>query len=117
MKFLIDAHLPPSLCRVFTAAGQDAIHTISLATGNETPDGKLTELAACEQRVIVSKDSDFYFSHLLQGRPEKLLLVQVGNMRLRDLLKLFETHLPEIVAALENNSLVEIDRVRLTVHE
>ncbi|MBE2285975.1 MAG: hypothetical protein IAE77_21135 [Prosthecobacter sp.] len=26
MKFLIDAHLPPALRRVFAAAGHDAIH-------------------------------------------------------------------------------------------
>ncbi len=28
MKFLIDAHLPPSLRAVFQAAGHDAIHTL-----------------------------------------------------------------------------------------
>jgi predicted nuclease of predicted toxin-antitoxin system len=53
----------------------------------------------------------------LHGKPAKLLLVKAGNLRLRDLLKLFEDHLPEIVAALERNSLVEIDRVRVTVHK
>ncbi|MDZ4405924.1 hypothetical protein [Prosthecobacter sp.] len=30
MKFLIDAHLPPSLRAVFHAAGHEAIHTLDL---------------------------------------------------------------------------------------
>ena len=117
MKFLNDAHLPPSLGRVFQAAGHDAIHTSGLASGNATVDGALADLATREQRIIISKDSDFFYSHLLHGKPSKLLLVRVGNLRLRDLLQLFETHLTEIVAALEKNSLVEIDRVRVTVHD
>ena len=117
MKFLLDAHLPPSLCGVFQRAGHDAVHTASLPAANATQDKFLNQLAESEQRVVVTKDSDFYFSHQLHGKPARLLLVRAGNLRLRALLKLFEEHLPEIVAALENNSLVEIDRVRITVHK
>ena len=117
MKFLLDAHLPPSLGRVFEAAGHDAIHTSRLQTGNATADGVLTDFSEREQRVVVTKDSDFYYSHMLHGKPAKLLLVRAGNLRLHDLLTLFETHLTEIVSALEENSLVEIDRSRITVHD
>ena len=117
MRFLLDAHLPPSLGRVFAAAGHDAVHTSSLQTGNATADGTLAELSERERRVVVTKDSDFYYSHMLHGKPAKLLLVRAGNLRLRDLVKLFETHLPEIISALENNSLVEIDRSQITIHD
>lgn len=117
MKFLLDAHLPPSLCGVFQRAGHDAVHTTALPSGNATVDKSINELAEQEQRVVVTKDSDFYFSHQLHGKPARLLLVKAGNLRLRDLLKLFEDHLPEIIAALENNSLVEIDRVRIIAHK
>jgi len=64
-------------------------------------------------RMIVTKDTDFYHSHLLQGRPWKLLLVRTGNIRTRDLKALFQTHLSAIVAALEQNSLVELDRQKV----
>lgn len=117
MRFLLDAHLPPSLGRVFEAAGHDAIHTSSLQTGNATTDGRLAEFSERERRVVVTKDSDFYYSHMLHGKPAKLLLVRAGKLRLGDLLKLFEAHLPEIVSALEKNSLVEIDRSRITIHD
>jgi predicted nuclease of predicted toxin-antitoxin system len=40
MKFLIGAHLPPSLRGVFQAAGHDAIHTLDL------PDQKMPRVMA-----------------------------------------------------------------------
>jgi predicted nuclease of predicted toxin-antitoxin system len=39
-----------------------------------------------------------------------LLLVRTGNIRTRDLKTLFEANLSKIIAALEQNSLVELDR-------
>jgi predicted nuclease of predicted toxin-antitoxin system len=58
---------------------------------------------------VFSKDTDFFYSHVLQGRPWKLLLVRIGNARARDVKALFERNVPEIVAALEEYSLVELD--------
>jgi predicted nuclease of predicted toxin-antitoxin system len=115
MNFLVDAHLPPSLCALLQAAGHDALHTSRLRAQNQTPDEILNELSAREHRVVVTKDLDFYHSHLLQGKPWKLLLVRTGNIRTRDLKALFQTHLSAIVAALEQNSLVELDRQKAQV--
>lgn len=110
MKFVVDAHLPPRLCAVLQAAGHDAIHTGQLVARNQTPDEIINQLSLAEQRVVVTKDSDFYHSHLLQGKPWKLLLVRTGNIRTRELTELFQRHLPAIVAAFEENSLVELGR-------
>lgn len=115
MNFTVDAHLPPGLCAVLQAAGHDAIHTRQLPAENRTTDEVINALSLREQRVVVTKDTDFYHSHLLHGRPWKLLLVRTGNIRTRDLKALFERHLPEIVAALEQNSLVELDRQTVRV--
>jgi predicted nuclease of predicted toxin-antitoxin system len=115
MKFLVDAHLPPRLCAVLQAAGYDAIHTSTLSTQNRTPDEVINQVSLAEKRVVVTKDSDFYHSHLLQGKPWKLLLVRTGNIRTRELTALFERHLPAIVAAFEGNSLVELDRQTVQV--
>ena len=109
MNFLVDAHLPPGLCALLQAAEHDAIHTRQLPAQNRTPDEVINTLSLQEQRVVVTKDTDFYHSHLLHGKPWKLLLVRTGNIRTRDLKALFERHLPEIIAALEQNSLVELD--------
>src|SRR5271170_5915442 len=115
MKFVVDAHLPPGLCALLEAAGHDAIHTSRLTAQNRTADEILNQLSLREQRVVVTKDSDFYHSHLLHGKPWKLLLVRTGNIRTRDLKALFQTHLSTIVAALEQNSLVELDRQKVKV--
>ena len=117
MNFLVDAHLPPGLCIAFRAAGHDAIHTHQLPAQNRTSDEAINQVSEREQRVVVTKDADFYHSHLLHGKPRKLLLVRTGNIRTRDLQTLFRRHLPTILAALEQNSLVALDReaVRIIV--
>ena len=110
MKFLVDAHLPPSLCALLRAAGHEAVHTSVLPARNRTPDGIINDLSMRDQRVVVTKDTDFYHSHVLQKKPWKLLLVRTGNLRTRVLKKLCQRHLPAITAALEKNSLVELHR-------
>ncbi len=110
MKFVVDAHLPPGLCALLQAAGHDAIHTRQLTEQNRTTDEVLNALSLKEKRVVVTKDTDFYHSHVLHGKPWKLLLVRTGNIRTRDLRAVSGRHLPDIIAALEQNSLVELDR-------
>ena len=83
MKFLVDAHLPPSLCAVLQAAGHDAIHANQLTAHNQMPDEIINQLSLAEQRAVVTKHSDFYHSHLLLGKPWKLLLVRTGNIRMK----------------------------------
>lgn len=94
MKFLVDAHLPRSLCAVLSARGHEALHTFDL--------------------LVITKDTDFFYSHLLQGRPWKLLLIRTGNISTRDLKALLERNLPLIEAAIQNHTLVELDRVAVT---
>ena len=115
MKFLIDAHLPPSLRAVFLAAGHDAIHTLDMPDQNASRDGLLNEVSMAEMRVVVTKDTDFYYSHLLHGRPWKLVLVRTGNLGLMATKLMFETHLPEIEIALQRCTLVELDQQMVSV--
>ena len=77
-------------CRAGCAAvlaqhGHDAMHTLDLPARNATKDGVINQLSFDEQRVVVSKDTDFFYSHLLHGRPWKLLLVKTGNISTREL--------------------------------
>ena len=115
MKFLVDAHLPLSLCALLHAAGHDALHTTGLPAQNKTPDRVINELSVTDERVVISKDTDFYYSHVLHRRPWKLLLVRTGNLRARELKELFTRQLPAILYALENNSLVELDRASVQI--
>ena len=110
MKFLLDAHLPPSLAVLLAGAGHDAIHTRDLPAQNRTRDGVITEISVRDERVVITKDTDFFYSHVLHGRPWKLLLVRTGNIGTGELRRLFARHLPEIESALSSHTLVELDR-------
>jgi len=94
--------------------GHDANHTLDLPAKNATKDTILNQISIDEQRVVISKDADFFYSHLVLGRPWKLVLVKTGNMSTDELCSLFERHLSEITAALEQHTLVEIDRTAIT---
>lgn len=85
MNFIVDAQLPRALCGVLREAGYDALHTSELPEQNRTPDRTINALSVSEQRVVISKDTDFYYSHVLYGRLYKLLLIRTGNIGVRDL--------------------------------
>jgi len=114
VKFLVDAHLPPGLCELLAARGHDVLHTRQLPHGNATADHDLNELSIVQQRVMISKDSDFFYSHLLQGCPWKLLLIKTGNISTHDLCTLFARNLATIEDTLQNHTLVEIDHATVT---
>ena len=91
--------------------GHDAKHTLDLPSGNATKDQVINQLSFDERRIVVSKDTDFFYSHHLQHRPWKLLLVKTGNISTRELRELFERSLPAIETAFQSCTLVEIDRL------
>ena len=114
MNFLVDAQLPRRVCAILAQHGHHAIHTRDLPTGNATKDSIINEISVNEQRVVVSKDSDFFYSHVLQGRPWKLLLIKTGNIPAQTLCALLERHLSAIEAVLQTHTLIEIDHSTVT---
>lgn len=109
MKFLVDAHLPSALCALLRQHGLDAIHTRELPAQNATSDEAINRLSMEEKRIVVTKDTDFYYSHLLHGKPFKLVLIRTGNLGKAGLLSLFARHLDAVLELLRNNTLVELD--------
>ena len=97
MNFLVDAQLPRRMTAWLTVAGSNAIHTLELPDANRTTDEQINDVAVREQRVVVTKDADFVDSHLLRGRPPKLLLISTGNIRNQDLEALLVPLIPDIV--------------------
>ena len=67
MKFLVDAHLPQGPCTALQIAGHDAVHTSQLSARNRTTDEVINELSLLEQRVVVTKDSDYRADSLADG--------------------------------------------------
>ena len=113
MKFLVDAHLPLAICRILKAAGHDVVHTRDLPAGNATTDAEINRISTTQQRIVISKDADFFYSHTLHGQPWKLVLVRTGNLNRAALAAIFERHVRSIETALADNTLIELDRFRV----
>jgi len=116
MNFLIDAQLPRRLARLLTAAGHDAVHTLDLPSANHTTDAEINAISIQEQRVVVTKDSDFVDSFLLSNEPYKLLLISTGNISNKDLEALCTPQIPTIVATFQTHDYVELTNTALIVH-
>ncbi len=101
---------------MFAELGHDAIHTLGLPLGNATPDEEIIRIAVDEDRMVLTKDSDFLDSFLLHGLPPRLCLVSTGNVSnavLTELLKGFFVSLRDVI---ESASLLELTPYSLTIH-
>ena len=115
MKLLVDAQLPRRMTAWLVAAGCDAIHTLDLPDANRTTDEQVNDIADREQRTVATKDADFVDSHLLRGRPAKLLLISTGNISNRDLEALMVPLIPDIVREFQAHSFLEVGRAGIVV--
>jgi predicted nuclease of predicted toxin-antitoxin system len=117
VRIIIDAQLPLSPCNFFREKGIDAIHTLELPKGNRTTDAEVLEIAASQERVVISKDVDFLDSFLISGKPRKLIVIRTGNISNPELLKIFETHFELVTAMISRSNLVEISKSEIAEHE
>ena len=116
MKFIVDAQLPKRLAFRLNEAGFDAIHTKDLPKKNRTSDDEINQLSLLQERIVITKDSDFLNSFLLQQRPYKLLLVTTGNISNNDLELLFVTNLQQMTTLFATHRFIELSRDSITVH-
>ncbi len=109
MKFILDAHLPKSLAILLVSLAYDAIHTLDLPLKNATGDAYINQISMQQQRVVISKDSDFFDTFNAKKEPHKLLFLTVGNIRNSQLLALFSQNVSIIVRELTHSDVVEMN--------
>jgi predicted nuclease of predicted toxin-antitoxin system len=118
MRFLIDAQLPRRLADWLDQSGFDSIHTLDLPRGNRTPDGELISISIEEKRILVTKDSAFVDSFLLQNEPQELLLVSTGNISNADLEVIFRQNIEKLEEAFNTGSrFLELSSAAIIVHD
>ncbi|MDJ0549122.1 MAG: DUF5615 family PIN-like protein, partial [Microcystis sp. M49637_WE12] len=117
MNFLVDAQLPVRLARFLQAAGHGTIHTKDLPQQNATTDAEINALSIQQNRIVITKDTDFLDSFLISQEPYKLLLVTTGNITNVELEALFQNNLPQIKALFTQHSLIEMSRNSIIVHQ
>jgi len=109
MKFLIDAQLPYRLKPWLLANGFDAVHTTDLPEQNLTADLTIADVADNEDRIVISKDSDFLKLHILQDKPQKLLMITTGNIVNKELVALFERNFEIVTKMFDSYDVVEMN--------
>jgi predicted nuclease of predicted toxin-antitoxin system len=100
VKFLVDNQLPVVLCHFINAQGSDCQHVLEVGLAR-AQDLLIWQQAIETNRVIVSKDEDFFFLASLPGSKGRLVWVRLGNCRKSVLLREFERRWPNVIASLE----------------
>jgi len=116
VRVIVDAHLPKRLSEFLSVHGIESKHTLDLPKMNATSDTEIIRFADGENRIVISKDSDFLDNYILDGSPKKLLIVSTGNINNRDLIRLFEKNLETLKSLFEENSVIEINEEEIQVH-
>ena len=101
MKFLVDNQLPRELARWLVTQGHDAQHVLDRGQG-QTDDRQLWSEALAEDRVMVSKDEDFFILAMHVDDSGRLLWLRIGNCRTAALIASFEKSLPAILDAFQS---------------
>ena len=108
MKFLVDVQLPGTLARWLRGRDCDAVHALERDLGR-ADDLALWQLAQEEDRIMISKDEDFFILAMRPKDSGRLLWLRVGNCRTAALLTLLNRQWPAIVQAFESDQqIVEV---------
>lgn len=104
VKFFVDTQLPPLLAKFLTEKQYNAIHTTDFPEGHLLQDSEIVRIAIAENRIVITKDSDFLDNYLLKGAPPKILLLKLSNISNRDLLHVIDLYLQQIVEQFETQA-------------
>lgn len=104
MKFILDANIPPSLAEEFSEF--EVYLSSSLPQGNASKDSEIIKYALENELILITKDIDFYYSFIQSKKPQKVILVKLGNMKIRELRSYFRLNMEEILNHLNDHSML-----------
>lgn len=94
--------------------GFDAIHTTHFHEGHLLQDAQIAKIALDENRIIVTKDSDFPDSFFLKGAPPRLIYLRLGNIRNRELTAFLEARWTLVEGLLaEDSGMIVLNKEQL----
>jgi predicted nuclease of predicted toxin-antitoxin system len=116
MKFLIDNALSPMIAIGLQQAGFDAVHVCDYGM-HASEDIEIFELAAQENRTVVSADTDFGTLLALrqERKPSVILFRRNSNRRPENQLQILLVNLPNLQESIEAGSIIIFDRDRIRI--
>jgi len=115
VRFLVDNAVSPFVARGLTANGHDAIHVRDLGMA-ASPDPPIFELAAQQDRILISGDTDFGALLAFQESPKpSFILFRQTDKRPTSQLKLLLAHLPQLEDDLSAGCVVVFDDARIRI--
>ena len=108
VRFLIDAQLPPLLCRWLAEQGHDAVHVQELGmAGADDPD--IWSTAIKDSRVLLTKDEDFAIMRQRSADGPVVCWLRVGNVTNPTLLQWLAPRFPQMCDAISaSEQLIEL---------
>jgi predicted nuclease of predicted toxin-antitoxin system len=97
-KIICDVHIALKVVRFFEKKGYEAVHVNDILDSYYTTDAAISNYANENGFTVMTKDIDFKNSHLLLGKPNKVLHVTLGNISTNRLIELLENNLDDIVS-------------------
>ena len=97
MNLLIDENLSPSLVRLLQDIFPGSLH-IETAGLLSTEDDDIWDYAQRRNLIVMTKDADYRRLSLERGHPPKVILIRIGNCRVREVEALLRNHYDEILA-------------------
>lgn len=116
MKFLVDNPVSPRVADALNTAGHDAVHVRDRGL-HQADDEELVNLAAAEERVILSADTDFGAILAVRNHAKpSLILFRRGTPRHPSLqADLLIANLPTITSELERGAVVAFYDTRIRI--
>jgi predicted nuclease of predicted toxin-antitoxin system len=116
LKFIVDTQLPPLLSEMLRFKGFDAKHTTDYPNGSQMQDVEIVQIAIHENRIIISKDNDFLDIYILGKYHIRVLILEVGNIPNKELLKIISSQLNRIVELFDKSNLIILNKSNIIAY-